>query len=220
MNWINDPRTWWMDNLSNCLMYALEKFVWLQRDSNPRPLRCRWVQCSYQLSYEATQLRAGQFIGLMCSREISEWRKEMNISEVWMIGKLKKWSSQVENLSTATASQRSRVRIPLKSLEFFKCIKDTIAQIVHQVRGSFLQFISYHKFTCQFLSRPLPQNNKVKSDDILSTQQSIFLHSLHFLFPHSKQCSSLGFFPKTLQLQHRDDGIDEKRKFHYVFPCF
>ena len=29
------------------------------------------VQCSYQLSYEVTQLRAGQFVGLMFSRERS-----------------------------------------------------------------------------------------------------------------------------------------------------
>ena len=28
-----------------------------------------WVQCSNQLSYEVSQLRVGQFLGLMFSRE-------------------------------------------------------------------------------------------------------------------------------------------------------
>ena len=32
------------------------------------------VQCSYQLSYEATQLRAGQFVGLM---RVLPWKDDM-----------------------------------------------------------------------------------------------------------------------------------------------
>ena len=35
------------------------------------------VQCSNQLSYEVTQLRAGQFVGLMFSREKECCMKEM-----------------------------------------------------------------------------------------------------------------------------------------------
>ena len=35
------------------------------------------VQCFYQLSHEVTQLSAGQFVGLMCSRERNERIKEI-----------------------------------------------------------------------------------------------------------------------------------------------
>ena len=50
------------------------------------------VQCSNQLSYEVTQLRAGQFVGLMFSRE--------------------------RNVVFHTASRRSCVQIPLSHLNF------------------------------------------------------------------------------------------------------
>ena len=44
------------------------------------------VQCSDQLSYEATQLGAGQFVGLMCSRVRTRWMKWNEcIFEVWII---------------------------------------------------------------------------------------------------------------------------------------
>ena len=49
------------------------------------------VQCSNQLSYEVTQLRAGQFVGLMFSRERNEVSKvfilEVEFSWKWPIRK-------------------------------------------------------------------------------------------------------------------------------------
>ena len=36
----------------------------------------------YQLSYEATQLGEGQFVGLVCSRERTRWMKEMYIIDL------------------------------------------------------------------------------------------------------------------------------------------
>ena len=51
-------------------------FRWPQRDSNPWP-SAMLVQCSNPLSYEVTQLRAGQFVGLMFSRERKCRMKEM-----------------------------------------------------------------------------------------------------------------------------------------------
>ena len=60
-----------LDDLSNCLM-NLKK----TGDSTGfEPMRMP-VQCSNQLSYEVTQLRASQFVGLMFSRERNVvWKK-------------------------------------------------------------------------------------------------------------------------------------------------
>ena len=54
-----------MDNLSDCLMRAHEKFqvsTGLEPVSSAMP-----VYYSNQLSYETTQMWAGQFVGLKCS---------------------------------------------------------------------------------------------------------------------------------------------------------
>ena len=55
-----------LDNLSNCLMNLKNSgdSTGFEPMTSAMP-----VQCSNQLSYEVTQLRAGQFVGLMFSRE-------------------------------------------------------------------------------------------------------------------------------------------------------
>ena len=55
-----------LDNLSNCLMNLKTSgdSTGFEPMTSAIP-----VQCSNQLSYEVTQLRAGQFVGLMFSRE-------------------------------------------------------------------------------------------------------------------------------------------------------
>ena len=55
-----------MDNLSNCLMNLKNSCdsTGFEPMTSAMP-----VQCSHQLSYEVTQWRAGQFVGLMFSRE-------------------------------------------------------------------------------------------------------------------------------------------------------
>ena len=55
-----------LDNLSNCLMNLKNSgdSTGFEPMSSAMP-----VQCSNQLSYEVTQLRAGQFVGFMFSRE-------------------------------------------------------------------------------------------------------------------------------------------------------
>ena len=54
------------DNLSNCLMNLKNSgdSTGFEPMTSAMPM-----QCSNQLSYEVTQLRAGQFVGLMFSRE-------------------------------------------------------------------------------------------------------------------------------------------------------
>ena len=55
-----------LDNLSNCLMNLKNSgdSTGFEPMTSAMP-----VQCSHQLSYEVTQWRAGQFVGLMFSRE-------------------------------------------------------------------------------------------------------------------------------------------------------
>ena len=65
-----------LDNLSNCLMNLKNSgdSTGFEPMTSAMP-----VQCSNQLSYEVTQLRAGQFVGLMFSRErIVVWKKCLN----------------------------------------------------------------------------------------------------------------------------------------------
>ena len=62
-----------LDNLSNCLMNLKNSgdSTGFEPMTSAMP-----VQCSNQLSYEVTQLRAGQFVGLMFSRERNVvWKK-------------------------------------------------------------------------------------------------------------------------------------------------
>ena len=63
-----------LDNLSNCLIEPVK----FSGDLSGIPTHelCYAGAMLYQLSYEATQLRAGQFVGLMFSRERNdEWKK-------------------------------------------------------------------------------------------------------------------------------------------------
>ena len=55
-----------LDNLSNCFMNLKNSgdLTGFEPMTSAMP-----VHCSNQLSYEFTQLRAGQFVGLMFSRE-------------------------------------------------------------------------------------------------------------------------------------------------------
>ena len=88
-----------LDNLSNCLMNLKNSgdSTGFEPMTSAMP-----VQCSNQLSYEVTQLRAGQFVGLMFSRERNVvWKK------CYM--KCGAWNQK---------SQRSWVRIPLSHLNF------------------------------------------------------------------------------------------------------
>ena len=57
-----------LDNLSDCLKCAPEKFQMSSTGFEPTISEIP-MQTSHQLSYEATQRWAGQFVGFMCSRE-------------------------------------------------------------------------------------------------------------------------------------------------------
>ena len=85
-----------LDNLSNCLMNLKNSgdSTGFEPMTSAMP-----VQCSNQLSYEVTQLRAGQFVGLMFSRERNVvWKKCYMKCGVW--NQLKIWSSHLlDNLS-------------------------------------------------------------------------------------------------------------------------
>ena len=78
-----------LDNLSNCLMNLKNSgdSTGFEPMTSAIP-----VQCSNQLSYEVTQLRAGQFVGLMFSRERNVvWKKCYMKCGVW--NQLKIWSA-------------------------------------------------------------------------------------------------------------------------------
>ena len=85
-----------LDNLSNCLMNLKNS-----GDSTGfKPMTSAMpVQCSNQLSYEVTQLRAGQFVGLMFFRERNVvWKMYYMKCGVW--NQMKIWSSHLlANLS-------------------------------------------------------------------------------------------------------------------------
>ena len=79
------------------LSHEPEKFRWL---NSFEPMTSAMpVQCSNQLSYEVTQLRAGQFVGLMFSRERNVvWKMCYMKCGVW--NQMKIWSSHLlDNLS-------------------------------------------------------------------------------------------------------------------------
>ena len=85
-----------LDNLSNCLMNLKNSgdSTGFEPMTSVMP-----VQCSNQLSYEVTQLRAGQFVGLMFSRERNVvWKMCYMKCGVW--NQMKIWSSHLlDNLS-------------------------------------------------------------------------------------------------------------------------
>ena len=67
--------------------------------SFPKGQAC-WRQCSNQLSYEATQTWAGQFVGLMCSRERNdEWNECL-----WSV--VERWTEEMVLNVLAGQSQR------------------------------------------------------------------------------------------------------------------
>ena len=80
-----------LDNLSNCLMNLKNSgdSTGFEPMTSATP-----VQCSNQLSYEVTQWGAGQFVGLMFSRErIIIWKKCYMQCGVW--NQMKIWSSHL-----------------------------------------------------------------------------------------------------------------------------
>ena len=83
-----------LDNLSNCLVNLKNPGDSTGFDPMTSAMP---VQCSNQLSYEVTQLRAGQFVGLMFSRERSVVWKRMKI-----------WSSHLlDNLSNCLVNLKN-----------------------------------------------------------------------------------------------------------------
>ena len=85
-----------LDNLSNCLMTLKNSgdSTGFEPMTSAMP-----VQCSNQLSYEVTQWRAGQFVGLMFSRERNViWKK--CYMQCGVCNQMKIWSSHLlDNLS-------------------------------------------------------------------------------------------------------------------------
>ena len=71
-----------LDNLSNCVMNLKNSgdSTGFEPMTSAMPL-----QCSNQLSYEITQLRAGEIVGLMFSRERSEIFTIGASNKVWDI---------------------------------------------------------------------------------------------------------------------------------------
>ena len=94
-NWLSFQMKIWsshlLDNLSNCLMNLKNSgdATGFEPMTSAMP-----VQCSNQLSYEVTQMRAGQFVGLVFSRERNVvWKKRDMKCGVW--NQMKIWSSHL-----------------------------------------------------------------------------------------------------------------------------
>ena len=86
-----------LDNLSNCLMNLKNSGDSTGFDPMTSAMP---VQCSNQLSYKVTQLRAGQFVGLMFSRERNVVWKKCYIWSAVFWNQMKIWSSHLlDNLS-------------------------------------------------------------------------------------------------------------------------
>ena len=117
VNWRNDPHTCWKIP-NDCLIWTSEKFQVSSTGFEPMTSS---VRCPHQLSNQAAKMTVtGQSVGLVCSRERNYgWKKCL-------------WS--------VVESRR-------RHLNFFRCSYETITEIIHQVWGSFLKFISQPNFT-------------------------------------------------------------------------
>ena len=119
-----------LDNLSNCLMNLKNSgdSTGFEPMTSAMP-----VQCSDQLSYEVTQLRAGQFVGFMFSRERNVvWKMCSTKCGVW--NQMKIWSSHLlDNLSNCLMNLNSGDSTgfepmtmgsnPVESPEFFRFMR-------------------------------------------------------------------------------------------------
>ena len=123
---LNQMKIWsshLLDNLRNCLMD-------LKNSSDTtgfEPMTSAIpVQCSNQLSYEVTQLRAGQFVGLMFSRErnvIKLWKKcymkcglwnQMKISSSHLLDNLRNCLMDLKNSGDSTGFKPMTSVIPVQ----------------------------------------------------------------------------------------------------------
>ena len=159
------------------------------------------VQCSNQLSYEVTQLRAGQFVGLMFSRERNVvWKMYYMKCGVW--NQMKIWSSHLlDNLSNclmnlknsgdstgfepmtsampvqcsnSLASQRSWVRIPLSHLNFSGSWDNCLNCPVSARIISSFDFKHRTSYNTSFLLHSFHGKTWAQQIDLLST---VWLHS-------------------------------------------
>ena len=128
-----------LDNLSNCLMNLKNSgdSTGFEPMTSAMP-----VQCSHQLSYEVTQWRAGQFVGLMFSRERNViWKnagpfsgrcmkgmswKNVMILHLWTMQlSLTVWLHSSVGESTAPAC-RGHESPEFESPEFFRFMKQLL----------------------------------------------------------------------------------------------
>ena len=150
-----------LDNLNNCLMNLKNSGDSAGFESMTSAMP---AQCSNQLSYEVTQLRAGQFVGLMFSRERNVvWKKCYVKCGVW--NQMKIWSSHLlDNLSNCLMNLKnsgdSTGFKPMTSAEFFRFMRQLL-----RLRSMYWQFKNYlYIVTSGFFS-----HNKVEKICVLST---------------------------------------------------
>ena len=121
-----------LDNLSNCLMNLKNSgdSTGFEPMTSAMP-----VQCSNQLSYEVTQLRAGQFVGLMFSRERNVvWKMYYMKCGVWNQMKI------------------SYIDISYIDISYLHLISNTALHIIHL--SYYIPFTGKHepnKLTCSQL---------------------------------------------------------------------
>ena len=118
-----------LDNLSNCLVNLKNSgdSTGFEPMTSAMP-----VQCSNQLSYEVTQWRAGQFVGLMFSRERNViWKKCYMQCGVW--NQMKIWSSHLlDNLSNCLVNLKNHI---ISSFDFKHRTAYNISFIWHSFHG-------------------------------------------------------------------------------------
>ena len=134
MNWKNDPHT--CGTISAIVSYVHLKNVQVSSKGFALMTSLMPVQCSNQLSYEATQMWAAQFVGLMCSIIPLTGTQEPN--------KLTRSHLSGFIAQLVWALPRHRRGHGLKSCwrdrKIFQVPYEISAEIVQQVWGSFLRF--------------------------------------------------------------------------------
>ena len=134
-----------LDNLSNCLMNLKNSgdSTGFEPMTSVMP-----VQCSNQLSYEVKQLRAGQFVGLMFSRERNViWSAVFEIKWTYehCTGIIGSWGRGFESRWVTW---------------IFQVHETIMLKIVQQVRGSYLHLIIYIVSTTDWVLTDASVNNR------------------------------------------------------------
>ena len=170
-----------LDNLSNCLLNLKNSgdSTGFEPMTSAMP-----VQCSNQLSYEVTQWRAGQFVGLMFSRERNViWKNCYMQCGVW--NQMKIWSSHLlDNLSNCLMNLKNSgdsTRFePMTSAMPVQCSNQLSYEVTQWRAGQFvgLMFSRENALHITVLSYDIPFTGKHEPNKLTCSPLSDFIAQL------------------------------------------